>query len=112
MHGAYHPRAVAGGAAVARFLKTASARAAPRPFSLHRQHAACPGARAQAGPLGAGVVTLEAAEREAIQRALHDAGGKVGGDAGAAAKLGMKRTTLQAKMRKLGIDTNRSETRP
>ena len=28
-----------------------------------------------------------------------------GGDAGAAAKLGMKRTTLQAKMRKLGIDT-------
>ena len=64
------------------------------------------------GPLGAGVVTLEAAEREAIQRALHDARGKVGGDAGAAAKLGMKRTTLQAKMRKLGIDTNRSEPRP
>jgi formate hydrogenlyase transcriptional activator len=29
----------------------------------------------------------------------------VGGDSGAAAKLGMKRTTLQAKMRKLGIDT-------
>jgi formate hydrogenlyase transcriptional activator len=57
------------------------------------------------GPVGAGVVTLQAAEREAIQRALHDAGGKVGGDAGAAAKLGMKRTTLQAKMRKLGIDT-------
>jgi formate hydrogenlyase transcriptional activator len=60
------------------------------------------------GPLGAGVVTLESAEREAIQRALHDAGGKVGGDAGAAAKLGMKRTTLQAKMRKLGIDTKAS----
>ena len=57
------------------------------------------------GPVGASVVTLEAAEREAIQRALHDAGGKVGGDTGAAAKLGMKRTTLQAKMRKLGIDT-------
>ena len=64
------------------------------------------------GPLGAGVVTLEAAEREAIQRALHDARGKVGGDADAAAKLGMKRTTLQAKMRKLGIGTNRSEPRP
>jgi transcriptional regulator with GAF, ATPase, and Fis domain len=29
----------------------------------------------------------------------------VGGEQGAAAKLGMKRTTLQAKMRKLGIDT-------
>ena len=51
------------------------------------------------------VVTLAAAEREAIQRALREAGGKVGGDRGAAAKLGMKRTTLQAKMRKLGIDT-------
>jgi formate hydrogenlyase transcriptional activator len=59
----------------------------------------------KSGPVGASVVTLEAAEREAIQRALHDAGGKVGGDSGAAAKLGMKRTTLQAKMRKLGIDT-------
>ena len=64
------------------------------------------------GPVGASVVTLEAAEREAIQRALHDAGGKVGGDTGAAAKLGMKRTTLQNKMRKLGIDSNRSEPRP
>ena len=53
----------------------------------------------------AAVVTLETAERDAIIRALRDAGGKVGGDQGAAAKLGMKRTTLQAKMRKLGIDT-------
>jgi formate hydrogenlyase transcriptional activator len=53
----------------------------------------------------AAVVTLETAERDAIIRALRDAGGKVGGDLGAAAKLGMKRTTLQAKMRKLGIDT-------
>lgn len=53
---------------------------------------------------GAAVVTLETAERDAIVRALRDAGGKVGGDHGAAAKLGMKRTTLQAKMRKLGID--------
>ena len=53
----------------------------------------------------ASVVTLEAAERDAIVRALRDAGGRVGGDEGAAAKLGMKRTTLQAKMRKLGIGT-------
>src|ERR1039457_6664441 len=36
----------------------------------------------KSGPVGASVVTLEAAEREAIQRALHDAGGKVGGDSG------------------------------
>uniref|UniRef100_Q01NG3 Transcriptional regulator, NifA subfamily, Fis Family n=1 Tax=Solibacter usitatus (strain Ellin6076) TaxID=234267 RepID=Q01NG3_SOLUE len=54
---------------------------------------------------GASVITLETAERDAIIRALRDASGKVGGDHGAAAKLGMKRTTLQAKMRKLGIDT-------
>ena len=51
------------------------------------------------------VVTLEAAERAAIVRALKEANGKVGGDTGAAARLGMKRTTLQAKMRKLGITT-------
>jgi formate hydrogenlyase transcriptional activator len=57
------------------------------------------------GAADSNVVTLETAERDAIVRALRDAGGKVGGDRGAAAKLGMKRTTLQAKMRKLGIDT-------
>jgi formate hydrogenlyase transcriptional activator len=54
----------------------------------------------------AGVVTLEEAERETILRALRDSGGRVGGEQGAAAKLGIKRTTLQARMRKLGI-TNR-----
>ena len=56
------------------------------------------------GGVSGGVVTLETAERDAIVRALRDAGGKVAGPAGAAAKLGMKRTTLQAKMRKLGIE--------
>jgi len=49
-------------------------------------------------------VTLAAAERDAILKALRDAHGRVGGEQGAAARLGMKRTTLQAKMRKLGID--------
>jgi formate hydrogenlyase transcriptional activator len=58
--------------------------------------------RAGAAP---GAVTLEAAEREAILRALRDSAGRVGGERGAAARLGMKRTTLQAKMRKLGIDS-------
>ncbi len=60
------------------------------------------------GPAGAGAVTLREAEHEAILRALREAGGKVGGEQGAAARLGMKRTTLQAKMRKLGIDTKSS----
>jgi formate hydrogenlyase transcriptional activator len=57
----------------------------------------------RSGPAAGEVQTLAAAERDAIQRALRDANGKVGGPNGAAAKLGMKRTTLQARMRKLGI---------
>jgi formate hydrogenlyase transcriptional activator len=53
---------------------------------------------------GGEVQTLAAAEREAILRALRESAGRVGGENGAAAKLGMKRTTLQARMRKLGIE--------
>ncbi|HXF94388.1 MAG TPA: sigma 54-interacting transcriptional regulator [Nitrospiraceae bacterium] len=49
------------------------------------------------------LVTLEAAEREHILRALREANWVIGGPSGAAAKLGMKRTTLQSKMQKLGI---------
>jgi formate hydrogenlyase transcriptional activator len=56
------------------------------------------------GATGGEVQTLAAAEREAIVRALRESGGRVGGADGAAAKLGMKRTTLQARMRKLGIE--------
>jgi len=44
-----------------------------------------------------------AAERQAIIKALEDAKGQVGGPDGAAARLGMKRTTLQSRMRKLNI---------
>ena len=47
--------------------------------------------------------TLEEAEREHILRALGETHWILGGPAGAAFKLGMKRTTLQSKMRKLGI---------
>ena len=47
--------------------------------------------------------TLEATEREAIIRALRETNGVLGGPHGAAARLGMKRTTLQSRMRKLGI---------
>jgi formate hydrogenlyase transcriptional activator len=49
------------------------------------------------------VQTLAAAERDAILRALRESNGRVGGTTGAATKLGMKRTTLQARMRKLGM---------
>ena len=49
------------------------------------------------------LTTLEEAEREHIRRALQQANWLVGGPSGVAAKLGMKRTTLQSRMRKLGI---------
>jgi formate hydrogenlyase transcriptional activator len=42
-------------------------------------------------------------ERERILQALKDAGGVVGGVSGAANRLGMKRTTLYSKMKKLKI---------
>jgi formate hydrogenlyase transcriptional activator len=50
------------------------------------------------------VSTLESAEREHIVRALNATNWVIGGPAGAAAKLAMKRTTLQSKMQKLGIN--------
>jgi DNA-binding NtrC family response regulator len=47
--------------------------------------------------------TLEAAEQEHIIRVLREAGGVIGGPQGAAARLGIKRTTLNGMMRRLGI---------
>jgi formate hydrogenlyase transcriptional activator len=47
--------------------------------------------------------TLEEAERQHILRALRQTEWRIAGPKGAAALLGMKRTTLQARMRKLGI---------
>ena len=54
-------------------------------------------------PSNGSLKTLEDAEREHILKALREAKWTIGGSAGAAAKLGMKRTTLQSKMQKLGI---------
>ena len=48
-------------------------------------------------------VTLADAERDHILGALHETGWIVGGPKGAAARLGMKRATLQNKMKKFGI---------
>jgi len=50
--------------------------------------------------------SLEAAERKHILRILRETKGVVSGPQGAAARLGLKRTTLQARMRKLGITRN------
>jgi formate hydrogenlyase transcriptional activator len=48
-------------------------------------------------------VTLADAERDHIIDVLRDTGWVLGGPNGAAARLAMKRTTLQSKMKKLGI---------
>ena len=56
-----------------------------------------------AGVAAPSVSTLEEAERAHILRALQQTRWRIGGPKGAAAALGMKRTTLQARMRKLNI---------
>jgi PAS domain S-box-containing protein len=48
-------------------------------------------------------ISLESAEREHILRVLREAKGMIGGPGGAAARLGVKRTTLNSKLKKLGI---------
>jgi formate hydrogenlyase transcriptional activator len=48
-------------------------------------------------------VTLEDAEREHILRALADTNWVIGGPRGAAARLGVKRTSLVSTMRRLHI---------
>jgi transcriptional regulator with GAF, ATPase, and Fis domain len=48
--------------------------------------------------------TLHTAEREHILRVLRETDGQIGGSDGAAARLGLKRTTLNSKMKKLGIE--------
>ena len=50
-----------------------------------------------------GASTLEAFERQHILHALRDTGWVIGGPAGAAARLGLNRSTLNARMRKLEI---------
>jgi formate hydrogenlyase transcriptional activator len=64
--------------------------------------AAFAAARLPSRPPG-GIATLEDAERDHIVRALGETNWVIGGPAGAAARLGIKRTTLQSRMRKLGI---------
>jgi formate hydrogenlyase transcriptional activator len=46
---------------------------------------------------------LESLEREYILRVLRETGGVIAGINGAAARLGMKRTTLQSRIQKMGI---------
>ncbi|MBV9613207.1 MAG: sigma 54-interacting transcriptional regulator [Acidobacteriaceae bacterium] len=58
-------------------------------------------------PEPVGLRTLAETERDHIVEVLRSSRGRISGDNGAAARLGMKRTTLQYRMRKLGIEQKR-----
>ncbi len=62
-----------------------------------------PGAGTQPVAVSSGVATLKDYERAMILRTLEASAWVIGGPNGAAAKLGLKRTTLICKMQKLGI---------
>ena len=49
---------------------------------------------------------LAEVDRDQIVQALKEAGGRVGGQNGAASRLGLKRTTFITRMKRLGIDPN------
>jgi formate hydrogenlyase transcriptional activator len=68
---------------------------------LHLPHTSLPSVGERAHP---GVArTLNEAQRDHILEVIRQSGGVIGGSAGAAARLGMPRTTLISRMRKLGI---------
>ena len=68
----------------------------PDPLSSH--------AAAQLDPAAAPIVTLSAAMKEHIQKALVATSGRIEGRNGAAVLLGINPHTLRARMRKLGLD--------
>jgi transcriptional regulator with GAF, ATPase, and Fis domain len=55
---------------------------------------------------------LEEQEKEMIEAALKESGGRIFGPMGAAAKLGIPRSTLESKIKSLKIDKNRFRTSP
>ena len=60
----------------------------------------------------AGAVTLEDAERDHIRKALEETRWVVAGPKGAAARLGIKRSTLYFRMQKLGISRSNKDPAP
>jgi len=62
--------------------------------------------RAADGSSVSSAPTLEQVERDHILQALRDSGWRLSGPGGAAGRLGLKRTTLQSRMKKLGIQKN------
>lgn len=77
------------------------------PLVLPSEFAATAGPHSTQVAKGEAVLRLDDALRQAIERALQASHGQIYGDEGAAARLGVKPTTLQSKMRKLGIKRSR-----
>jgi transcriptional regulator with GAF, ATPase, and Fis domain len=72
---------------------------------LQPKHLAVSRSKVSAGPEE--IPTLEEAERRLILRALEQTGGTLAGPNGAAQILGLNRSTLWSRMRKLGIELPR-----
>ena len=66
--------------------------------------------RGSEGP-GRGIAPARSAEREALEAALSASQGKVAGENGAAKRLGLPASTVEFRIRKLGIDKFRYRTR-
>ena len=64
-------------------------------------------ARQFAGPTVALYGALQRQEKEMIEAALAESGGRVSGPGGAATKLGLPRPTLEARIKRLGINKYR-----
>jgi formate hydrogenlyase transcriptional activator len=79
-------------------LESMPLRSAPAESAAIKHEAAAPESGTASGP-----ITLADAERQAIIDALRRAEGRISGIAGAAALLGLKPTTLHAKMKKLHV---------
>jgi len=73
------------------------------PNPLHKKQTRLMIATPHGTPAFPSSITLEDSDQALIVETLEQAGWIVGGPRGAAAKLGLKRTTLLAKMRRLGI---------
>ncbi len=83
-------------------LKAASAALAAAPGSAESSGSSSSPAPTTSSSSGQ-IATLEDADRQHILRALRQTNWRIAGPRGAASLLGMKRTTLQARIRKLGI---------
>jgi len=69
-------------------------------------------ARQFAGPTVALNGALQRQEKEVIEAALAESGGRVSGPDGAATKLGLPRPTLEARIKRLGINKYRFKVQP